>query len=206
MEVAATLYRAFVGDLLARLESLEGVRATIFFTPDGAEAGIGELLREIGPASGSWSPRRVPQGGGDLGERMERAFRTLLEAGGPAVIVGTDLPTLSTETLREAFEALERPGGEAVLGPALDGGYYLIGLNRPVPSLFADMPWSTEVVLELTRQRLEAAGILPYELAPGCDVDTAADLERLRDELDRHPDLAPATAALLEELRRAGSI
>ncbi|NTV01679.1 MAG: glycosyltransferase [Chlorobiaceae bacterium] len=115
------------------------------------------------------------QDGTDLGERMHRAFLEGFRLGyRRVVLVGTDCPGLSVFLLDCAFEALE--GDDAVIGPARDGGFYLIGLNRPIPELFLGRKWSTPEVLHeslsiLSKQRAECA-ILPAL----SDIDTIDDL------------------------------
>ncbi|GAF72568.1 unnamed protein product, partial [marine sediment metagenome] len=93
-----------------------------------------------------------PQADGDLGQRMAEAFRTALQSGGrQVVLVGSDCPQLTVELVRTAFQRLR--DHDVVLGPATDGGYYLIGLRREAPELFAEMPWGTGNVLRKTLQR-----------------------------------------------------
>ena len=123
----------------------------------------------------------VEQSAGDLGERMHRAFeRSLIDDRCTAVVlIGSDCPALSTCGLQTALEALRR-GCPAVIGPAEDGGYVLIGLARGAPELFRDMPWSTEHVLERTRERLRKLRWHWHELDTLWDVDRPADYERLR--------------------------
>jgi len=115
------------------------------------------------------------QTGADLGERMSNAFRAGFRAGGRRIVlVGADCPKLTVEVLQGAFQALERH--EVVIGPARDGGYYLIGLTGAGPDLFRGIPWGTDRVLPMALERLESAGIswaLGDELV---DVDTAEDL------------------------------
>jgi uncharacterized protein len=115
------------------------------------------------------------QADGDLGARMLVA----LAAQCPALVIGTDCPALEPNHLRQAADAL-RAGKDAAIIPAEDGGYVLIGLRRPEPALFADMPWGTNRVLAETRRRSEQLGLALHELAPLWDVDMPADLERLR--------------------------
>jgi rSAM/selenodomain-associated transferase 1 len=115
------------------------------------------------------------QAGGDLGARMHAAF----EAQCPALVIGTDCPALEPKHLREAADAV-RAGSDAVIIPADDGGYVLIGLRRPQPALFADMPWGTDGVMAETRRRAEQLRLAVRELQPLWDVDLPADLERLR--------------------------
>jgi uncharacterized protein len=121
---------------------------------------------------------RSGQGAGDLGERMHRAFvRHLGHGHGPgagALMIGTDAPSMTDTVLQAAAAALSTH--DAVLVPALDGGYALIGLRQPQPSLFHDMVWSTPQVLQHTRDRLRAAGLHHTELAPMADIDEPQDL------------------------------
>lgn len=120
-------------------------------------------------------PRRLlPQGPGDLGERLARVFEQLCGGGRPVLAVGSDCPGLTVARILSAAAALGRV--DLVLGPALDGGYYLIGLRRPRPELFRDVPWSTPQVLEVTRSRAEAAGLTVELLDPARDLDTPEDL------------------------------
>jgi rSAM/selenodomain-associated transferase 2/rSAM/selenodomain-associated transferase 1 len=116
------------------------------------------------------------QSGADLGERMRNAARSALEAGMPAIIVGTDAPDLDIAYLARASAALQ--AGDAVIGPAEDGGYVLIGVARELP-IFSDIPWSTPAVLERTRERLRSVASLWTELPTSWDVDTAEDYARL---------------------------
>jgi uncharacterized protein len=117
------------------------------------------------------------QGEGDLGQRMQRALEHALSQGGPACLIGTDAPALDAATLRRAFAELQHH--DAVFAPAFDGGYALVGLRRPAPTIFERMPWSTAQVMTLTRQRLAAAGLTFTELPTVHDIDEAADLRHL---------------------------
>ena len=116
------------------------------------------------------------QGDGDLGDRMARAFRESFEHGsGRTVIVGTDCPDVSAGVLDEAFEMLGLR--DLVLGPARDGGYYLIGLNRHAPELFRDMPWGTDEVLATTHERARSLGLSVGFVDLLQDVDRPEDLQ-----------------------------
>jgi rSAM/selenodomain-associated transferase 1 len=142
------------------------------------------------------------QQGKDLGERLHHAFDAELARGARAVCaIGSDSPTLPLHLLDHAFRALlwER----VILGPTFDGGYWLVGTQRPSPTLFTGIPWSTPSVLAKTSQLLATQGITPHLLPFWYDVDEAADLERLVWHLRaaRHEDAttAPATwQALLD--------
>ncbi|MEO6696755.1 MAG: TIGR04282 family arsenosugar biosynthesis glycosyltransferase [Gammaproteobacteria bacterium] len=117
------------------------------------------------------------QQGDDLGGRMSKAFDTVLQQCSYAVIIGTDCPTLTIQDLRTALTALHE-GFDAVIGPAEDGGYVLIGLRRSDPSLFEDIAWGGGEVLAVTRERLKRLQWRWHELAPHWDVDRPEDLER----------------------------
>jgi rSAM/selenodomain-associated transferase 1 len=114
------------------------------------------------------------QNGPDLGARMQDALEWALQRAPWAVLIGSDCPGYDSDYLQTAFAALERH--DAVLGPALDGGYVLIGMRRAAPELFADMPWSTTGVLDTTRQRLQRKGWSWQELPTLRDIDTPQDL------------------------------
>jgi hypothetical protein len=116
------------------------------------------------------------QRGGHLGERMARAFERLLPAG-PALLVGADCPSLGAEDLRAAAAALA--GHDAVVQPAEDGGYVLVGLARAVPGLFEAIAWGGADVMRATRERLRAAGAAWKEMPTRWDVDRPEDYRRL---------------------------
>ena len=122
--------------------------------------------------------RCLVQPDGDLGQRMHTAFR-LHCVDGPLLLIGTDCPALQPAHLRLAARALIE-GNDAVICPAEDGGYVLVGLRRPQASLFDAMPWSTDRVMADTRARAQAAGLRVRELDTLWDVDLPSDLPRLR--------------------------
>jgi rSAM/selenodomain-associated transferase 1 len=117
------------------------------------------------------------QSGTDLGGRMRMAFEFLFSKGyEKVVIIGTDCPTLTARLLKTAFRSLET--AELVIGPASDGGYYLMGMNQFFPELFESIPWSTDQVLELTLDRADKLG-LEYDLLDVLsDIDTLDDWKR----------------------------
>lgn len=123
--------------------------------------------------------RLMQQRGRDLGERMHRAFRSALAHYSSAVLIGCDCPSLTEADLAEALRAVNRDC-DAVLSPAEDGGYVLIGLNRPCNGLFDTMPWGTGDVLEQTRARIRQSGLRYRELKEQWDLDTIEDLLRYR--------------------------
>jgi rSAM/selenodomain-associated transferase 1 len=118
------------------------------------------------------------QPSGDLGSRMNAA---ILQAAAPTIVLGTDCPALTVLHLRDAAEVL-RAGTDAVVCPADDGGYVLIGLRRPQPAVFADMAWGTDAVMTETRRRLTQLGLSWREPARLWDVDRPTDVRRLRRE------------------------
>ena len=117
---------------------------------------------------------KLVQVGDDLGQRMEHAFDHAFSRGHERVIVvGSDCPGLTTALLAEAFAALEEHG--VVIGPAHDGGYYLLGLRHPQPTLFRDMEWSTATVAEETLARAQVQGLTVARLPVLSDVDHLED-------------------------------
>ncbi len=118
------------------------------------------------------------QSGKDLGARMDNALTQTLQVADFAVLIGTDCPAMGCDYLESACVALAT-GCDAVLGPAEDGGYVLIGLRRNHSHLFENIPWGTADVLTQTRQRLDDVGWTRRELATKWDVDHPTDLKRL---------------------------
>lgn len=115
------------------------------------------------------------QGDGDLGVRMHRALDRALRTHRRALLIGTDVPDLDAPLLREAAEALA--DHDAVFGPAIDGGYTLVGLSNSAPALlFRGIAWSTAQVMQQTRERLAKLGLTHVELRELADVDEPADL------------------------------
>ncbi|TIX52081.1 glycosyltransferase [Alteraurantiacibacter aquimixticola] len=156
---AAHVHRLLVERTIATIRA-SGLAFDVWFT--GAErADFAEWLGD--------DVTLVDQGEGDLGARLTRV-------GGPAILLGADVPDLAPRHLRDAASALERR--DAVIGPASDGGYYLLGFNRRLPFLFTDMPWGTDAVLAETLQRLSQAGVEPAMIDELEDCDRPADLAR----------------------------
>ena len=119
-----------------------------------------------------------PQGGGDLGAKMAAAFQNVFQAGSQkAVMIGTDCPELTAAILTQAFEELNQ--GELVLGPAADGGYYLIGLRQFVPELFRGIHWGTASVLTETQAIAQTLNLATTYLPLLADIDRPEDLSRL---------------------------
>ncbi|MEI9804550.1 MAG: TIGR04282 family arsenosugar biosynthesis glycosyltransferase [Pseudolabrys sp.] len=177
-EECAAISSCFIRDVSATIQSLAddgGVAAYAVYTPAGSEPMLRTLLPE--PFA------LMLQGEGDLGARLVKCTADLLEAGhAGAILVNSDTPTLPKAILRAAVNAVRR-GDNVTLSPAFDGGYTLIGLSKPHPRLFADIPWSTADVFRLTLERAREIG-LPVETVPGWyDVDDGASLRMLEDEV-----------------------
>lgn len=128
-------------------------------------------------AFGNADFRKYVQCGGDLGARMDYAFSLPFKMGGyrRVVIVGSDCPELTPQVIEEAFRALE--DHDYVLGPSLDGGYYLLGMTHWQRNLFSGKAWSTDTVLADTRMQIEENGGRLLMLSELLDVDTGADWE-----------------------------
>ena len=159
---ACDAYCQLVNTLLGSLAELPHVE--LRFTPDDAGLEISGWLRD------GWIA--VPQGKGDLGQRMHRAIG---QAKCPAIVIGSDCPSINLTDISDAHEALEKH--DVVLGPAVDGGYWLIGLRVPCPALFDGIRWSTDNVLKETLARSEKARLSVYLLHELADVDTEEDWE-----------------------------
>ena len=151
----------------------------------------------------------VPSGVVGFGRCLLHAIQAMLDAGyGAACVLNSDSPTLPTAFLVRAVQLLMAPGDRVVLGPAEDGGYYLLGMKAVHARLFANIAWSSDTVAEATRARAKALGLDMVELPLWYDVDDAAALDRLAAESVAPPPgphlryRAPATEAALRRLGR----
>ena len=169
---AAELYQRLLRRTLTIAVTARLCPAELWCAPDARHGFFTACRRDYGV-------RLRRQCDGDLGRRMNHALNRILASHPYAVLIGGDCVSLGAAELRQAFACLAA-GTDAVLGPAADGGYLLVGLRRPGPSLFQSIAWSTPAVLETTRRRLWRAGLVWAELPAGWDVDTPADLRRLR--------------------------
>ena len=193
-ENAALLHAAFVDDVCALTRGTAARRVL---------AVAGEVdhpaLRAIAEREGM---ERVAQGEGDLGARMSAAIERGLGDGAERVaIVGSDSPVLPPHMVVNAFALLR--AAEVVLGPAEDGGYWIVGARRAVPWLFEGIAWGTAGVLEASERRLRERGAVYGLVERFWDVDEPADLERLRGALAEEPDAAPASRAALAQIGAA---
>jgi rSAM/selenodomain-associated transferase 1 len=187
-EGAARLYRGFVEDLLARFAPMDELEVRLWCAGDVEHPWIVQQSELYGLA-------RVAQPAGDLGERMGAALQDGIARRGAALVVGSDAPTLPAASVRRATQALGY--GDLVVGPAHDGGYYLIGARDRVPAVFEGVPWSTSRVLAETLQRARQANLRVHRLPPWYDVDTPEDLRLLRTHLAADRSAAPRTAEWL---------
>lgn len=174
-EEAASLAVAFLKDVVTHAAGFSPTVWIAYAPTDGR----GELEALL-PSGLLWTPQQ----GADLGARMFSAMQAAgLQGFSPLVMIGTDSPTLPPSFLASAFELFTREEADMVLGPTEDGGYYLIGLKRPVPGLFDAVSWSTERTLMDTLRNAVALGLSVSQLPTWYDVDTADDLKRLHGEL-----------------------
>ena len=174
---AAALQRRMSEAIVARMARFAAqypVRPEIRYS-DGTQQDMEAWLSSAIPC--------LPQGEGNLGDRLRRAFAQAFAQGAQAVVVvGADCPGLTPALFAQAFGALKQQA--LVLGPAMDGGYYLIGLNHPAPDLFAGIPWGSGEVLAATLKQARGLALSTHLLEPLADVDRLEDLRHL----DHHPD------------------
>jgi rSAM/selenodomain-associated transferase 1 len=183
-EEAAAFNTAFLQDMAANLVAADvevrksggRVAGHMAFGPPGSEP----FFRKILPATiglvEAWHP--------DFGNCLFAAIEALFRLGHDgAVVLNSDSPTLPTALLVETAELLARPGDRAVLGPSIDGGYYLLGLKTPHRRLFEDVAWSTAAVARQTLERAAGIGLAVHVLPPWYDVDDIEMLRLLRSEL-----------------------
>lgn len=190
---AASLARAFLLDTLAAAFALKRVAVFWAYSPPDA----GALCRKIAGQDIAC----LPQEGDDLGQRMDRLSRRLLAAGHPAVaILGTDAPTLPAAILVDALHRIAGGRADLVFGPSEDGGYYLVGLRRPLPDLFVDIDWGGPAVLADSLERARRLGLSASLLPSWFDVDTPEDLARLRRALADGGTVPPHTRRCLADL------
>jgi rSAM/selenodomain-associated transferase 1 len=150
LEVVASLYQRKIFDLVI-----------VYDPPEKSE----DIKRWL-----SLSCEYLPQCGGGLSERLTHAFHEAFQKGGKRVMaLGSDTLGLTTDIIQQGFEALQ--SNDVVVGPAEDGGYYLIGLNSFQPELFKEISWSTDIVLQQTYNRISKLGLSHQTLVPLQDLD-----------------------------------
>ena len=177
-EEAATLSTCFLRDMTTNVLGMngDGTEGVVLYTPSNAEAFLHDLLPD--------GFKLMVQRGETLGERLINAAAELLSNGFESVcLINSDSPTLPGEILKAAASLLAQDGDRVVLGPCEDGGYYLIGLKHPHHQLFERIAWSTENVLAHTIERAAEINLLVELLPTWYDVDDAATLHSLCQEL-----------------------
>jgi hypothetical protein len=180
----AELAGAFLRDTWDALGKLAWMRSVVATT-----APLGEAFEDME----LWN-----QGGGDLGKRLERNLQRALRIAPVALALGADTPGLPTVLLEQASDAIGR--ADAVVGPARDGGFYLLALRDCPDGLFDSIPWSSSLTGALLLQRLEQHGLRTTLLDEWFDVDRPQDLLELRGLLERGQLHAPASWAILRDL------
>jgi rSAM/selenodomain-associated transferase 1 len=202
-EQAAGLSACFIRDAtenIAAAAQRAAIEGYIAYSPPGAEAEFRPLLAE--------GTRLLPSRHAGLGASLYDAAEDLLSAGyGSACLVNSDSPTLPTSLLVDAARALSLPGDRIVLGPAEDGGYYLIGLKQAHARVFEDIAWSTPLVFAQTVERAREVGLERRVLPMWYDIDDVESLRRLCAELFDNGERggtysAPHTSAFLRDLFR----
>jgi uncharacterized protein len=209
---AAELARALLIDQLNHLKAISAVDLYLAFTPQET----GSLMRELAPSEFTL----FPQTEGDLGVRMMHVFEILFAKGHKRIVlIGSDLPPVPLAYFTQAFAYLEgkkspfhpplakgERGGFAgsqqrvVLGPARDGGYYLVGLNLETPEIFAEMTWSDNRVLTNTLKRLSVLGSRTLQLPTWFDIDTPEDVQSLSRERVSYENDMKNTFGMLDRL------
>jgi rSAM/selenodomain-associated transferase 1 len=189
---AARLARALLLDTLDTVRQVRGVHRVVLYAPRRSRASFRQLAGDFEP---------IAQRAGDLGRRLALAFRDLHALGrGPVVVIGGDAPALPAAVLTRAIRVLADGRHGAVLGPSADGGYYLIGSRRPCAALFRGIAWSSPAVFSQTLARARRQRLAVAVLPRWWDVDTPADVERLRRWLAAHPTRLPHTRRCLRAL------
>ena len=194
------LYAAFLADVLSGCGTVDGVTVRIAYSEDGGTGGL--------DVTGVTAEGLMPQRGGTLGDRERGLFDDLFRDGfSPVVLIGSDLPTLPASRVVEALDRLRASQDRVVLGPAEDGGYYLIGLaartgDVAVPDLFTGVRWSTQWARGDTIAAADRCGLAVDLLGNWYDVDDETGLTRLRADLATEDGArrAPATKQVIDEL------
>ena len=178
-EQAGSLYQAFLIDWCNALSTIPTAHRVIAYTPS---EGLNALQTLIGE-----DPVYIPQVGASLGERLIAAAHWAGDQGyAKFLFVGSDSPTLPTRYVERALDLLE--SRDVVIGPSVDGGYYLIGFSKhgaslSIPTIFEEIAWSTEVVFRQTLGKIQKINVQLGLLPPWYDVDTPAGLQLLQDHL-----------------------
>jgi uncharacterized protein len=195
-DVAAALHAACIEDTLRIARQMRGCDAFVF-----AAGGTGYFRRLVKKKGSGARLQVLPQRGADLGARMENAFRKCFAMGYREVaVIGTDTPWMGVERVRRAFAELK--ANDVVIGPAEDGGYYLLGIRKMVAEIFRGIPWSTERVMALTLQKIGVLKLRTKLLRRDFDLDRPEDLQTAKRMLKRKPRLAPVLAGAIGKSNR----
>jgi len=190
---ALNIYKCFIDDII-NAAAQTGFELKIFFDPPDSKSLIKKWLKQEFDYQ--------VQTGSDLGEKMSAAFQTVFSAKfNRAVLIGSDIPDLPESHIRDAINRLKTH--DAVIGPATDGGYYLIGFRSDtfLPDIFKDISWSTDTVYAKTLRNLEKCGLTVHILPQWRDVDTYADLVALADSLSNFKSVAKETNKYFNRFR-----
>ncbi len=175
-ELSAQLYEAFLADFTETVNSLSKIESVFAYAPSTPNAQ--QYFQNL--SNGNQALWQQPET--DLGSRMGQFFKHYLTPGNPVVIVGSDSPTLPARLVEEAFELLKE--NDVVIGPAVDGGYYLVGQSKPVSEMFEGINWSEPNVLQQTIERLRETKSSVGLLTPWYDIDSLEDVMFLRGHLN----------------------
>jgi len=193
---AASLHGSLVLDVLERCQSLRGIDCILAGAPTREHPFFAAMKTRF----------KIPvweQAGDDLGARMAQTFQSALGSSyRSAIIIGTDIPGITAPLITIACKSLQ--DHDMVLGPTVDGGYYLIGLRAPAPELFENIPWSTDTVFSLTEEKAKAIGLSLKILPRLRDLDTEEDLQVFIEESkDRKSQVfSSRTKNVLQELEK----
>jgi uncharacterized protein len=208
LEQSAALNICFLKDTAENLATVDGAEGLICYTPVSDEAAFDGLLPE--------SFKLIAQRGDKFGERLLAATEDILACGyGSVCLIDSDSPTVPKAAFEQAVAELAREGDRVVLGPSHDGGYYLIGLKQAHAAVFENITWSTASVLDETMERTRDAGIEVVLLPLWYDVDDAATLAVLREEVieGKRPEFAvmdgyeaPHTRGILVEMKELAKV
>lgn len=169
-ENSVRLYRYLLNTTLQRFKLNDNYKVWVFYSPSGYHKEMIEIISDC-------EVPVLPQKGDNLGARMSNAFYEVFTSGAEyAAVIGSDCLELNERILKNAFERLQLHGNDIVLGPARDGGYYLLGMSRYFGNIFKKVEWSTNRVLEQTIKNITDSGLSCYLMESLGDVDTAEDM------------------------------
>ena len=194
-EEAARLYRAFLTDLA---HNFAGQACDLYWAYTPAEVDYLSFIATLAPSLIEHM-HAFPQQGIDLGARLHHVFRWTHDRGYQrTIVIGSDSPQISLKTVEQARKALDK--ASIVLGPADDGGYYLIAMRRPY-DVFRDIPMSTSIVAQKTIELAQSLGLTVHTLENLFDIDELSDLLHLARLLEADSSLAPETATYLATIK-----